>query len=209
MKASVSPATQHEDPRKPMTDDEPAKPLRYAYKASVAGSQHLFELTEQGLSFQAGFRSGVWPYRDIARIRLSYLPVSMLRHRFRADIRNAQGKTVKIVSATWSGIVTMAPQDDAYRAFVGELHRRIAAERDVICVAGLQPIAFALAIVLCGAVLLAIAALFVRALLTGAWPAALFMLGFAAWSGWYIGGFLMRNKPGRYEPQNIPVRLMP
>jgi len=208
MKASASHATLV-GKRVTMTDDEPERPLRYAYKASVAGSPHLFELTEQGLSFQTGFRSGVWRYSDIARIRLSYLPVSMLRHRFRADIRNTHGKTVKIVSATWSGIVTMAPQDDAYRAFIAELHRRISKERDLACVAGLQPIAFGLAIALYGAVLLALAALFVRALLTGEWPAALFMLGFAAWSGWYIGGFLTRNKPGRYEPLNLPARLMP
>ena len=190
-------------------DDESNKPLRYAYKASVAGSPHLFDLTEQGLSFQTGFRSGVWAYADIERFRLSYRPVSMLRHRFRADIRHKDGKTLKIFSSTWSGIVTMAPQDDAYRAFMEELHRRVARERDVVCVAGLQPIAFALAVALCGGILIAIAALFIRALLTGELTAALFLLGFVLWSGWYAGGFLMRNKPGRYEPLNLPARLMP
>jgi hypothetical protein len=133
----------------------------------------------------------------------------MLRHRFRADIRHQDGKSLTIVSATWSGIVSMATQDDAYRAFVEELHRRIAQERELTCVAGLQPIVFGLAVAVCGAIVIAIAALFIRALLTADFPAALFMLGFAAWSGWYIGGFLMRNKPGRYEPLNLPARLMP
>ena len=190
-------------------DDESAKSLSYGYKASVAGSPHLFELTEEGLSFRTGFRSGVWRYRDIARIRLTYRPVSMLRHRFRADLRHADGKSLTIVSATWSGIVTMAPQDEAYRAFIEELHRRIAREREVVCVAGLQPVAFALAVAVYGVIVIALAALLVRALLTGELAAALFMLGFAAWSGWYIGGFLMRNKPGRYEPLNLPARLMP
>jgi hypothetical protein len=190
-------------------DDESTKPLRYAYKASVAGSPHLFDLTEQGLSFQTGFRSGVWRYDEIERIRLSYRPVSMLRHRFRADIRHKDGKTLKIFSSTWSGIVTMAPQDEAYRAFIEELHRRVARERDVVCIAGFQPIAFALAVAIYGAIMIAVVALFIRALLTGEFPAALFMLGFAIWSAWYVGGFLMRNKPGRYEPLNLPARLMP
>ena len=38
----------------------------YAYKASLIGSAHRFELTDQGMSWQAGSRSGVWPYLDIA-----------------------------------------------------------------------------------------------------------------------------------------------
>lgn len=192
-----------------MTDDEPAQHLRYAYKASAAGSPHAFELTGQGMSYRTGFSSGVWRYRDIERIRLTYRPVSMLRHRFRADIRHTDGKTLKIVSATWSGIVTMAPQDEAYRAFMQGLHRRIAVERDVVCVAGLQPIAFALGAIAFAAILFAIAVLFVRALLTGEYVGALFMVGFAVWSGWYAGGFLMRNKPGRYQPESLPAQLMP
>lgn len=191
-------------------DDESTKSLRYAYKASVAGSPHLFELTPQGLSFQTGFRSGVWRYGDIARIRLSYRPVSMLRHRFLAEIRHNDGKTLKVVSATWSGIVTMAPQDDAYRAFIVELHRRVASERaDVVCVAGQQPFAFWLGVAAFAAILLAIAALCVRALLTGEYTGALFMVGFAAWSNWYVGGILLRNKPGRYEAGSLPKQLMP
>ena len=192
-----------------MTDDEPATPLRYAYKASAAGSPQMFELTEQGLSFRSGFYAGVWAYGDIARIRLTYRPVSMLRHRFRADIRHKDGKTLRIVSATWSGIVTMAPQDEAYRAFIVELHRRVAAVRKVVCIAGLQPVAFWLGVAAFGAILVAIAALFVRALLTGEHIGALFMVGFAVWSGWYAGGFLMRNKPGRYAPDSLPAQLMP
>lgn len=193
-----------------MTEAEQLAPLRYAYKASVAGSPQSFELTGQGMAFQTGFRSGVWRYGDIARIRLTYRPVSMLQHRFRADIRHKDGRTLKIVSATWAGIVAMTPQNDSYRAFVEELHRRVAAEGGgVECVAGLQPVAFAMAIVVNGAIALAIAALLVRALVMGELVAALFLLGFAVWSGWYIGGWLMRNKPQQYGLQSLPERLLP
>ena len=133
----------------------------------------------------------------------------MLRHRFRADIRHKDGRTLKIVSATWSGIVTMAPQDEAYRAFIAELHRRVARVGNVSCVTGLQPIAFWLGVAAFAAPLLAVAALFVRALSTGEYVGALFLVGFAAWSAWYAGGFLMRNKPGSYQPASLPPQLMP
>src|SRR4030081_1017726 len=64
----------------PVTIDlsnEAATGVRYAYKASLIGSAHQFELTDAGLSWQVSGRSGVWPYRDIASIRLSYRPMSM------------------------------------------------------------------------------------------------------------------------------------
>jgi hypothetical protein len=193
-----------------MTDDEQLPPLRYAYKASVAGSPQSFELTGQGMSFHTGFRSGVFSYGDIARIRLTYRPVSMLRHRFRADIRHKDGRTLKIFSATFAGLLALTPQNDSYRAFIEELHRRVAAERrDVDCVAGLHPIAFWMAVAVFTALAIAMASLLVRALSAGDFAAALFFLAFAAWSGWYVGSWLMRNKPQRYEAQQIPAQLLP
>jgi hypothetical protein len=193
-----------------MTEAEQLSPMRYTYKASVAGSPQSFELGGQGMSFHTGFRSGLWRYGDIVRIRLSYRPVSMLRHRFRADIRHRDGGTLKIVSATWAGIVAMVPQNDSYRAFIAELHRRVAAERGrVEFTAGLHPIVFAMAVAVFAGIAFAIATLVVRALLAGEVVAVLFFLAFAAWTGWYAGGWLMRNKPQRYEPAHVPPQLLP
>ena len=184
--------------------------MRYIYKPSIAGSPQSFELTEQGLSFKAGFRSDVWRYGDIARIRLIYRPVSMLAHRFRADLQHKDGKKLTIVSASWAGIVALTPQNDSYRAFIEELHRRIAAERsDVVCLAGLHRGAFAFTVAAFAAVMIALAGLFVRALVTGEFIAALFMLGIGAWFSWNTRGLLTRNKPQRYEAANVPRQLLP
>jgi hypothetical protein len=191
-----------------MADDEQAK--RYAYKPSVAGSPQVFVLTAEGLSFQGGFRSGIWRYGDIARIRLSYRPVSMLAHRFRADVRHKDGRRLTIVSATWAGIVALTPQNDSYRAFIEDLHRRIAAaSRDVECLAGLPRPSFAFAAAAFAAVIIALAGLSLRALMSEQYIAALFILGFGAWFGWHTGRMLMRNKPRRYEVDNVPRQLLP
>src|ERR1700744_1793228 len=104
--------------------DPPA--TSYAYKASLIGAAHRFELTEQGLSWRFGGRSGVWPYADIAAIRLSYRPVSMQAHRFRADVRSRPGGRLPILSTSWQTAALMAPQDTGYRAFIVELHARLA-----------------------------------------------------------------------------------
>ena len=104
---------------------EGAPETRYAYKASLIGSAHQFELTDAGLSWRIAGRSGVWAYADITAIRLSYRPVSMQSRRFRADIDNADGGRIALLSTTWQTAALMAPQDQDYRAFVTMLHRRM------------------------------------------------------------------------------------
>lgn len=200
-----------------MSDDEPSEPLRYVYKPSVAGSPLSFELNARGLSFSSGFRSDTWRYGDIAEIRLTYRPVSMLRHRFRADLRHRNARKLRIVSATWAGIVALTPQNESYRRFIEELHRRLAAEGStVICRAGLPQVVFVLASATFAVLMLALLGLGVRALAGGTLESlqqqlivVLFLFGFAAWSAWYAGGWLLRNKPRRYDPANVPRELLP
>ena len=71
--------------------------VRYAYKASLVGSAHQFELTDEGLSWRIAGRSGVWDYADISAVKLSYRPVSMQAKRFRADVTNRDGRRLSII----------------------------------------------------------------------------------------------------------------
>src|SRR5215469_6046414 len=106
---------------------EQAAMIRYAYKASLIGSAHQFELTADGLSWRIAGRAGLWRYGDISAVRLSYRPVSMQARRFRADISHASGARLAIISTSWQTAALMAPQDGEYRAFITELHARMAA----------------------------------------------------------------------------------
>ena len=87
--------------------NETASTTRYAYKASLVGAAHQFELTEQGLSWRIAGRSGFWPYSDIVSVRLSFRPVSMQARRFRADIENADGARVVVLSTSWQTAALM------------------------------------------------------------------------------------------------------
>jgi hypothetical protein len=184
--------------------------LRYAYKASLVGSAHRFELTERGLSWHIGGRSGVWDYAEIASVRLSYRPVSMQVRRFRADLRKADGGWLPIFSTSWQTAALMAPQDNDYRAFIIELHRRMAqAGSQPILTGGLHPRLYAAAL-LCVALLgIAMAGLLLRSLATGQWAGALFLIGFAALFAWQVGGFIRRNRPLTYTFDDLPKALLP
>jgi hypothetical protein len=194
----------------PDGSNEAISGARYAYKASLIGAAHRFELTDEGLSWQIGGRSGVWPYAGISAIRLSYRPVSMQSRRFRADIESAAHGRIAILSTSWQTVALMAPQDHDYRAFITQLHARMKqAASNATLTGGLRPRIHAAAVVLLILVAIAMAGLFIRAVATGEWSGALFLVGFGALFAWQIGGFVGRNRPRAYTFDRLPEALLP
>ena len=188
-----------------MTTDlsnETAAPIRYAYKASLIGAAHQFELTDHGLSWQVGSKAGVWAYADIAAIRLSYRPVSMQSRRFRADIESVNRQRIVMLSTSWQTVALMAPQDREYRVL------KQAGSRAAL-IGGIKSGLYAAGIAVLALVAIAITGLLARAVATGEFGGALFLVGFAALFGWQIGGFIKRNRPQTYTFDQLPVALLP
>jgi hypothetical protein len=199
------------DLKRPSDDaDDDRSGLRYSYKASLIGSAHQFELTDRGLSWKVSGRSGVWAYRDITSVSLSFRPTSMQAHRFRADIRHKDGGRIRIVSTNWQTVSLMTPQDNGYHAFITELHARMAAARSTAALTGGLPRGlYAAALVFVALLAIAMAGLLVRALMTGEYAGALFLVAFALLFNWQIGGFVRRNRPITYTFDHLPEALLP
>ena len=192
------------------TEGEGARTISYAYKASLVSSAQQFELTDAGLSWRIGRRSDVWPYADIASIRLSYRPMSMQARRFRADIERAGGGRIAILSTTWQTVALMAPQDQGYRAFITELHRRMKeAGSRASLIGGIGTMSYAIAVAMLVLLAIAMVGLLVRALATSEFTGALFLIGISVWFAWTIGGFIKRNRPRRYSFDALPATLLP
>jgi hypothetical protein len=193
-----------------VTEGEGARAISYAYKASLISSAYQFDLTDAGLSWQIGGRSGVWPYADIASIRLSYRPMSMQPRRFRADIGKAGGGRIAILSTSWQTVTLMTPQDQGYRTFITELHRRMReAGSRASLTGGIGTLSYAAAVVMLALLAIAMVALLVRALSTSEFTGALFLIGIAIWFAWTIGGFNRRNRPCKYTFDQLPETLLP
>jgi uncharacterized membrane protein len=195
----------------PETEGEGASPVvRYAYKASLVGSAYQFELTDAGLSWRVGSRSGVWPYADIASVRLSYRPMSMQPRRFRADIAKTGSGRIAIFSTTWQTVALMAPQDQDYRTFIVELHRRMQeAGSKASLLGGIGAATYGAAVAIVGLLAIAMIGLLWRALATSEFTGALFLVAIAIWFIWTIGGFIKRNRPCRYTFDRLPDALLP
>jgi hypothetical protein len=182
----------------------------YAYKASLVSSAQQFELTDEGLSWRIGRRSGVWPYAEIASVRLSYRPMSMQSRRFRADIAKTGGGRIAILSTTWQTVSLMAPQDQGYRAFITELHRRMQAVGSTASLTGgIGMVSYATAVAMLVLLAIAMIGLLVRALATSEFTGALFLIGISIWFAWTIGGFIRRNRPRNYSFDALPTTLLP
>lgn len=193
-----------------MRGAEAGSATSYAYKASLIGSAHRFELTEEGLSWHIGGRSALWRYDEISAIRLSFRPVSMQQHRFRADVSHTSGRRIAILSTSWQTAALMAPQDNGFRDFLIELHARMAkAGSRAELTAGLGSKTYAAVLALLAVLTVAMAGLLIRALLTGEFAGVLFILGFAALFAWQIGGFVRRNQPRSYSFDQLPRSLLP
>jgi hypothetical protein len=187
-----------------------APPIHYAYKASLIGAAHRFDLTDDGLAWRFAGRTGAWSYADVAAIRLSYRPVSMQARRFRADLFHANGARLALISTSWQTAALMAPQDKDYRLFIIALHGRMAkAGSRAELSGGLGPKTYAAALALVALLGVGMTALLIRALLIGEFAGAAFLVGFAALFGWQVGGFIRRNRPVTYTFGQIPETLLP
>ena len=134
----------------------------------------------------------------------------MQSRRFRADIESASGQRIAILSTSWQTAALMAPQDHDYRAFITQLHARMKqAGSNATLIGGLGPHIYAAGIVLLALVAMAMAGLLVRAIATGEWAGALFLVGFAALFAWQVGGFVRRNRPRAYTFDHLPEALLP
>lgn len=192
------------------TQGSGAEATSYAYKASLIGSAHRFELTDEGLSWHIPGRSGLWRYDEISAIRLSFRPVSMQQHRFRADLSHSGGGRVAILSTSWQTAALMAPQDNGFRAFIVALHARMAkAGSRAILTAGLGRRTYVAVLALLAVLTVAMTALLIRSLLIGEFAGALFIVGFAALFAWQVGGFVRRNQPRSYRFDQLPPSMLP
>jgi hypothetical protein len=182
----------------------------YAYKASLIGSAHRFELTEEGLSWHIAGRTALWRYDEISAIRLSFRPVSMQQHRFRADVSHASGGRIAILSTSWQTAALMAPQDNGFRNFIVALHARMAqAGSRAELTAGLGRRTYAVVLAFLAVLAVAMTGLLIRALAIGEFAGSLFILGFTALFAWQVGGFVRRNQPRSYSFDRLPRALLP
>jgi len=146
----------------------------------------------------------------IARIRLGFRLTNFMGRRYTAEIFPRTGARMEISSYSARGIVDNANQGAAYRAFISELHRRIAkAHGDCRFEAGMAAWRFwpSVAVTLAmaaGLVYVVVRGMFGDQIVTGlvVFAAGLLFL-------WQMGKTVLANWPRSYSPEAIPKDVLP
>lgn len=194
-----------------MTDQAaPAESATYSYKPSLMGAARQFTLAPDAMEWRAGFVSGRIPYGNVRRMRLTYRPITMQSYRFITEIWADAAPKLAIVSTSWKNLAEQERLDVAYVAFVGELHRRVAAAGgNVRFDQGASPVTYWFGLVVFVGVSFGLAFLIVRGLQAEAWSGAAFIGGFLALFLWQAGTYFRRNRPRIYRPDALPAEVMP
>ena len=184
--------------------------VTYSYRPSVLGATWAFTLAGDALLWDTGRKSGRIPYRTIRRVRMSFRPMSIQTVRFRTEVWSEGAPTIDLVSTSWKSMVEQERLDSQYRAFIIELHKRIALAAGAVRFdQGVAVPVYWLAVAIFTVASLAMAAMIARGLQASAWAGVAFVAAFLAFFLWWGGNYFRHNRPGHYSADALPTDLMP
>ena len=173
----------------------------YTYRPSLLGAPWAFKLTDDGIAWEAGSRSGRIPFRKVRRLRMSYRPVNMQSHRFMTEVWADGAPKLQIVSSSWKSMFEQERLDKPYSAFVAELHRRIAqAGATPLFEQGSNRLVYWPGLIVFAGVALGLVLLIVRALQADAMSGAALIGAFLAAVSLAGRQFLAPQPAGRLSP---------
>lgn len=184
--------------------------VSYSYRSSLIGPPREYILEPDAIAWRARGVSGRIPYARVRRVRMAYRPVSMQSQRFVTEIWAEGAPRLLISSTSMKGMMEQERFDAPYRAFIVELHRRLAAAGSTArFVQGLNALIYWPGVVLFVVAGFGLAGLIVRALQAQMWIGALFVTAFLALFLWQAGNYFGRNRPRPYRPEAPPAGVIP
>jgi len=189
---------------------EPEEGTTYAYRPSLLGVPMEFQLTSGGLNWSGARGSGHVAYRDMRHVRMTFVPATMQPHRFVTEIWADRVPKLAIVSSSWKSMVEQERLDRGYRAFITELHRRLAlAGSTARFEQGRHALLYWPGLAIFALFLVVLATLVPRAIAAGEGGVAVLIGGSILLFAWYGWEFFGRNRPRSYTPDAPPQALLP
>ncbi len=184
--------------------------LTYAYKPRLMGPSYEFRLSNDGLDWSIGLRSGRVSYPMVQHIRLGYKPTNLGTGRFITEIWPQQASKLSLDSISARSVIDTVDLGAEYTKFIRELHRRVSlANRDCIFEAGMPSWRWwpsAIVGVFC---LFALIYIVAQSIVSGHYAVGAGITLLGAWFVWQIWNIVMRNRPRRYAPDAIPADILP
>jgi hypothetical protein len=190
-----------------MTDSPLAS---YSHRAKPYQAEAEFRLLPQYLAVEQGKRSGNFPFRDIAMIRLTYRPRNTTNEGYVAKVYRRDGHTASFTNLSWKSLVDMERQDADYRRFVLRLIAEVARVNPGVILQAGMPRWLHMVTGLAGLIaVLALVIVMGQAILNRGLPVAFFTGALAVYFAWWTVRYLARNRPRGFAAGTAPEDVLP
>lgn len=187
-------------------------PTRYTHTYHALRKARSYRLTDDALTWEDEGEDGVksLPYSGIKEVRLAYRPSRVQRNRYLAHIVPKSGKRIDISNSSFHGFGNFTEHNEEYAAFLRELHRRLAESgTDAVFHKGSSLLGYIGNLLLTGWIALMLVLAFFLLMATGIVWVAVIKLAIIAFFIPTLIRFIVRAKPKRYDPREIPGDALP
>jgi hypothetical protein len=182
----------------------------YAHRAKPYAHDAEFRLMPQHLRVEQGKRSGDFPYRDIAMIRLTYKPRNTTNEGYVCKIYRRDGHTASLTNLSWKSLVDLERQDGDYRRFVERLIAEVHRANPGVALQAGMPRWLHIITGLAGLIaMIALVTVTGQSVLNGGLPVAVLTGILALYCGWWATRYLARNRPRGFVVEAIPEDVLP
>jgi hypothetical protein len=193
--------------------DKPAEadPTVYRLRANAFVNPRLYKLTDNALTWEEEGKKldGVF-YDDIGEIRLAYAPTRLATNRYQAQVIFREGGMAELFNTDYRGFADLAEQNEAYVAFIRELHRRVAAaSKTTVFRRGNSSLGYVMNILLCVFIAAGLAfVLYMLPVFDVGWLVTV-KLAIILFFLPVLYRYMQRAKPGSYDPLALPDDVLP
>ncbi|MCA1999731.1 MAG: hypothetical protein LDL25_08075 [Hyphomicrobiales bacterium] len=193
-----------------MTRMPDPEPLAYAHRGKPYSAETQLTLDTGSLIAERGRSRQVFALDRIERIRLAFTPRNTARLAFTCEVRAADGRSVRFDNLSWKSLIETERLDRDFRTFVLALAARARAANPATRLeAGVTRLRHRLMLVFGAGLVLALIAAAVIAAGKGSALVMLFAIGLAAYLGFWLRDFLIRNRPRSFTPEVPPEGVLP
>ncbi|HCD31187.1 MAG TPA: hypothetical protein DER01_02205 [Phycisphaerales bacterium] len=190
-----------------MTDNDP----QYTYRQSILTKPWTFGLKNNALTWEEeGKPLRMIPFTQITKVQPKFDPTRVQLNRHILHVHTTQNGIIKIASMTYQGINDFKDQASSYRTFIKAFHEQLSAANPKMQFSkGITQLGYLASIgVLIFLIVLLVGA--VGFILMGAVNfIILIKLGLLLYFIPSLVGYIRKNKPGTYDPLNLPADILP
>ena len=184
----------------------------YTHRQHAFAAERTYELKRDALVWR---EEGSWveqrmAYADIAEVRLAYRPSRAQTDRYMATIVSRTSGVVQLTNTSFQSFGSFTSDNAGYATFLRALHQRLAQTGSTATFRkGSSMLGYAVNMAMTVGTLIALIAATVYLLANGSFGIVAVKLIVVAVFLPTLYRFMLRSRPGRYDPRELPAAALP